>query len=115
MQLQIMQLLWQRGPTAARDITRELSPKGDIAHSTVQTVLRKMEAKGVVRHTIDDRTFIYEAAAKPDRVRRTATRDFLGRLFGGSPAGLISYLIQNEKLSADELHELRALIDEKEK
>src|SRR6476646_7550631 len=59
-QFRIMQVLWERGKASARHITDALNRDGPIAHSTVQTLLRKMEQKGVVAHHAEDRTFIYE-------------------------------------------------------
>lgn len=58
-QLQIMQVLWQQGQATAREITDELSRHKPIAHSTVQTLLRKLETKGAVRHETQERTFIF--------------------------------------------------------
>ena len=59
-QLRIMQVLWERGEASAGGISLDaLSPESGIAHSTVQTLLRKMEDKGVVGHEVNDRTFVF--------------------------------------------------------
>ncbi len=111
-QLQIMQILWRDGEATARQITEELSGASSIAHSTVQTLLRKMEEKGAVAHTQDDRTFIYRPLYREAEVRTTATHDLLSRVFNGSVYGLVSHLISNESVPAEELARLRELIDE---
>ncbi len=114
-QLQIMQILWQRGQATAREITDELSRTKPTAHSTVQTLLRKMEAKGAVTHVVEDRTFIFRPVHEEAAVTTTATRDLLSRLFNNSAYSLVSHLIQHEKISKEEMRQLRELIKENEK
>jgi BlaI family penicillinase repressor len=112
-QLRIMRVLWQRGQATAREITEALQETQPIAHSTVQTLLRKLEDKGSVRHRREDRTFIFVPAIAEDRVTRSATRDLVQRVFGGSAAGLIAHLLKEEKISPKEIEALRTLIDQK--
>ena len=110
-QLQIMQVLWQRGQATAREITDDLCQNAPIAHSTVQTLLRKLEAKGAVAHDSDDRTFVFRPLYRQAEVSASATRDLLERVFGGSVYGLVSHLLKNEAVSPEELARLRQLID----
>ncbi len=114
-QLQIMQLLWDRGHATARDITDELSRTEPIAHSTVQTLLRKLEAKGAVEHVVEDRTFVFRPLSQQADVTTNATRDLLSRVFQGSTFGLVSHLLKHEQLSREELRQLRQMIDEEVK
>ena len=109
-QLEIMRVLWQRGQATAREITDALS-EHNIAHSTVQTLLRKLEAKGAVTHEIEERTFIFLPLYREVEVTKSATRDLLVRLFGGSVSGMVAHLLKHEKVSRDELARLRKLID----
>ena len=112
-QLRIMQVLWGRGEATARDVTDALNRDEPIAHSTVQTLLRKMEEKGAVAHRADDRTFIYRPLVDAPSVTRGATRDLIERVFGGSAAGLVAYLLKEERIPREELREIRKLIDSK--
>jgi BlaI family penicillinase repressor len=112
LQLQIMQLLWRRGRATAREITEELGRSEPIAHSTVQTLLRKLEAKGAVNHTVEDRTFVFRPLYQQSEVTETATRDLLTRIFHGSVYGLVAHLIKHESISREELDRLRRLIEE---
>jgi BlaI family penicillinase repressor len=117
MQFRIMQVLWERGRITAREITDALneSEPGSVAHSTVQTLLRQLEAKGAVGHSAEGRTFLFHAQLKEDRVKKTATRDLLERVFGGSVGSLVAHLLTNEQLSKKELDELHRLIDQRRK
>lgn len=114
-QLDIMRVLWREGKATARQITDELNQKEPIAHSTVQTLLRKMEAKGAVKHEIDNRVFLFVPLYKEDEVTEVATHDLLSRLFGGSVSGLVAHLLKNEKISDEEMKELREMIDKERK
>src|SRR5688572_18681871 len=111
-QLSIMQVLWERGRATARDITELLSRRKPIAHSTVQTLLRKLEQKGAVTHTVEDRTFVFRPAVDRQSVTRSTTRDLIEGVFGGSAAGLIAHLLREERISKAEVEHLRQLIDQ---
>ncbi len=115
MQLRIMQVLWDRGRAHAREITDALNEAEPVAHSTVQTLLRQLEAKGAVGHDVDERTFVFYPRLNEERVKRTAARDLLERVFGGSAGNLVAYLLKDEALSRADLEEIRRLIDHRRK
>ncbi len=110
-QLQIMQILWERGEATAREITDALNQTEPIAHSTTQTLLRKLEAKGAVAHTVHDRVFVFRPLSREADISESAARDLLTRVFGGSVYGLVSHLLKHETISGDEMKRLRELID----
>ncbi|MHC4178074.1 MAG: BlaI/MecI/CopY family transcriptional regulator [Planctomycetota bacterium] len=112
-QLKIVQVLWEKGRANAREITEALNRQQPIAHSTVQTLLRKLEAKGAVGHDVEDRTFVFYPLVQEDCVKRGAARELVDRVFGGSPAGLLAYLVEDESVSPEELARVRELIDER--
>jgi BlaI family transcriptional regulator, penicillinase repressor len=111
MQFRIMQVLWTLGRANARKITDALCTAEPVAHSTVQTLLRQLEAKGAVGHESNERTFVFFPRLKEDKVKRTATRDLLERVFGGNVGSLVAHLLKNERLSRKELDEPKRLID----
>ena len=111
-QLQIMQVLWDRGRANAREITDALNETGEIAHSTVQTLLRQLETKKAVGHETVERTFVFFPLIEENNVTRSATRELINGIFDGSAAGLVAYLLENERIPKSELKQLRKLIDE---
>lgn len=113
-QTRILRVLWKHGEATARTITEELCREAFIAHSTVQTLLRKLEAKGAVGHSVRDRTFYFRPLVSEGQVVQSATRELLGRVFRGSAFSLVAHLVQNERLSREELDRVRKLIDEAE-
>lgn len=114
-QWKIMQVLWDRGRANAREITDAVSRTEPIAHSTVQTLLRKLEAKGAVAHDVEDRTFVFYPQVKEDKVKRGAVRELVDRVFDSSVAELVSYLLQNERVPREELDRIRKLIDHQQR
>lgn len=115
-QLRIMQVLWRRGKATAREITDDLNAQGAnrdavIAHSTVQTLLRKLENKGAVRHEVEERTFVFVPVHQENEIASGAAGDLLARLFDRSISGLVAHLLQHEKVSPEELGRLRQLIE----
>ena len=114
MQHRIMQLLWERGEANARDITDALNREAPVAHSTVQTLLRKLEQKGAIDHKVQERTFVFFPLVEQHKARRSATQEFLDRVFGGSAAGLVAHLLEHEKIPRKELEQIKKLIGEKE-
>ncbi len=109
-----MQVLWRCGPASVKDVQEALSKRR--AYTTVLTLLRILEEKGYVRHAehpSKPRAYLYAARTQRQATRRQHLRAFLARLFDNDAAALASGLIQDEQLSADDLHRLRALIDDK--
>ena len=111
-QLRILRVLWEHKRASARQITEALSAEGPIAHSTVQTLLRKLEKKGAVAHDAEERVFIFRALVSEEEVVRDATQDLLSRVFDGSAYGLVAHLLKSESISSEELAAILKLIDE---
>lgn len=112
LELRIMQVLWSGGPAAARQITDAVNAGAarPVAHSTVQTLLRKMEAKGAVTHEEADRVFVFRPCFSEEEVTRSATGDLLSRVFQGSASALVAHLLKREDVSSEERARLRALV-----
>jgi BlaI family penicillinase repressor len=112
LELQIMQILWRCGRATVREVTEELSQTRPLAQNTIQTMLRKLEAKGAVTHDVEDRAFVYRPLCQQSEVTASATRDLLTRLFDGSVYGLVAHLLKHERVSGDDLSRLRELIEQ---
>jgi BlaI family transcriptional regulator, penicillinase repressor len=113
MQHRIMQILWEKKTASARDITDILNKDEVVAHSTVQTLLRKLEVKGAVGHKSDDRTFVFFPLVEEKKAVRSATRELVDRVFSGSFAGLMAHLLENEKIPKAEMEQIKKLLDER--
>ena len=112
-QLKIMRILWRKQSATAREITEELSKEGTFAHSTVQTLLRKLEAKGAVSHEIQDRTFYFKPEVEESLVSQSATSEFIDRMFEGSLSGLVAHVLDHEVIAPEEFDRLEKMIKAK--
>jgi predicted transcriptional regulator len=107
-ELEILKVLWEKGPSSVRSVHRFLAPEEDLAYNTVQTLLRIMEDKGLVAHHVEGRTFIYT----PRFSRDESAARFLDQVFDGAAAQLVSSLLRGELIPPAELEQMHALIAE---
>jgi predicted transcriptional regulator len=112
-ELQILKVLWELGPSSVKDVHRRLQQQHpddeDLAYNTVQTLLRIMEKeKRLVAHHAAGRTFIYS----PRYSREQSAAGFLDRVFDGAASQLMLSLLRAERIPADELDKMHALIAE---
>src|SRR5580692_272499 len=113
-ELEIMKILWARGKASVREVQEDLNrATGPVAYSTVQTLLNIMEdKKGLVRHVVEGRTFIYVPKKSSERTIRELTKRFVDRVFDGAVDRMMVALIDSKAPSAEEFDRLRAMIDE---
>jgi predicted transcriptional regulator len=115
LQLRIMKILWLRAEAAVAEVHQALSGDGDWAYTTIATMLRKMEARGLVRHRLHERKFLYRPAVQAEEVTRKISAHFIERLFEGSLADMMAHLLTTRQISRQELARLESLIAERKK
>lgn len=101
---EILSVVWNRGPIAAEACRAGL--KRPLKESTVRTVLRRLEEKGFITHTVDGRTFMYSAAEKPADVAARAVQGVIDRFCGGSLEALLVGLVDRDVVDRKELERL---------
>ena len=111
LELEIMKAVWDSGTATVHDVQQALAPRCKRAYSTILTMMRKLEAKGYLRHELDDRTFIYRATVSSAQVRKGLLADLVDRVFDGSAQLVVSGLLDRKKLSEKELAAIRKLIE----
>jgi predicted transcriptional regulator len=110
LQLQIMRFLWEQGEGTVSDVHAALLETHGLAPTTIATMLKKMEAKGVVDHRTEGRRFVYYPTVSQAVVTKTMVADLAERLFDGSAAALASHLIEEHEVDGRELDVLRGII-----
>ena len=103
----IMAVLWARGEAPAADVHEALREARGLAPTTIATMLRKMEDKGIVAHRTSGRQFLYRPTVSEDQVRRSMVGELVERLFGGDPNALVAHLVSEHEIEAGELPDLR--------
>ena len=112
-ELDIMTVLWDRGPSTANDVRDALADQGvDLAYNTVLTLLRILEDKGHIDHVEEGRAHRFRALVKKKDAGASALTRTVNRLFGGSAEALVTQLVQQRGLSTDDLKKLRRIVDE---
>jgi BlaI family penicillinase repressor len=112
LQLQIMQVLWQRHQATVAEVHADLTRQRPFAYTTIATMLRKMETRHLVTHHVEGRTFIYRAAVDASSVSGGMAEHLLNRFFEGRLADLVSHLLSTREVSRAELSRLERLIAE---
>lgn len=107
-ELDIMSVLWRRKTATVGEIRDELTDS--LAYPTVQTMLRVLEGKGYVRHTQDGRAFRFHPLVAQDDLADSVLRRLVAKVYHGSRELLVSRLIADESISADELRRIRKLL-----
>jgi BlaI family transcriptional regulator, penicillinase repressor len=110
-ELQILRVLWEQGPSSLGDVCEALRRQRDVATTTVATMLRVMLDKGLVQRKPADRGHLWSAAVTQAAAARSMVGKLVDGIFNGSASRLVAHLVEAGDLTADELSELRQLID----
>src|SRR5713226_6807342 len=114
-ELEILRVLWSRGPSTVREVHEELSEKKAMGYTTVLKLLQIMTMKGTVRRNETQRAHVYEACLPAEQTKRQIAGDMLQRVFEGSASQLMVHALAGSKSSREEVEELRRLLDEYER
>ena len=106
-----MRVLWDLGPCTVRQVHEVLSRERAAAYTTSLKLLQIMTDKGLVSRDERDRSHVYQAKLTEEQTQRQLVRDLLDRAFGGSATKLVMQALAARRASAEELSEIRRLID----
>ncbi|HVX59525.1 MAG TPA: BlaI/MecI/CopY family transcriptional regulator [Pirellulales bacterium] len=114
LQLAIMHVLWEQGAATVAEVRKALAPQRRLAHTTVATMLAKLEVKGHVTRQSDGRVNVYRPKLRREQVTRTMVADLVQRLFAGDVAEMACHLVDAGDVSRESLARLKKLIRQKE-
>ena len=110
---EILRLVWQLEEATVQGICEALPAKRKIAYKTVQTLLRRLEDKGYLKHKTEGKAHVFFPAVAQEKVVKRTVLEFLDRLFGGDPRPLMQFLAEDGHVDAEDIENLRKLIDKK--
>ena len=110
-ELDVMGVLWATGSATVAEVREQLP--ADLAYTTVLTILRNLEAKGFVRHEGEGKAHRYFPLVARKTAGRSAVARLIDKMFGGDPAMLVSHLVSDHPLSAEDIRKLHATLGER--
>jgi BlaI family transcriptional regulator, penicillinase repressor len=111
-ELEILKILWERGEASVRDVYEQMRETASIVQNTVQAFLRTMEEKGLVRHRVTGRTFVYKPVAPREQTTRRLTSQFVQHVFDGAIDQVVETLFSHRTPTDAELARLEELVAE---
>jgi predicted transcriptional regulator len=111
----LMRVFWSKPSATAAEVVADLRTSRPLAHTTVATLLSRLEKRGLLVADREGRQVSYRAAVSRQEVRRSMVSALLAGLFDGEARGLLSHLVDQRSIGADELAEIRAALTRKER
>jgi predicted transcriptional regulator len=109
--LEILKILWQRGPSTVRQVRDTLAEERDLAYTSVMTIMSIMADKGYVRRRKAKGSYVYRPVLERRSAARAMLSDVVNRAFDGSAAAAAVHLLESAEIDREELHELRQLLE----
>jgi predicted transcriptional regulator len=114
-ELEILQILWSRGPSTVREIHEVLAKEKDLGYTSALKLLQIMTAKGLVTRSEDQRAHVYAATQPAEKTKQQFAADVLQRVFRGSASQLLQHVLSGRRGSKKEIEEIRRMLDEYER
>jgi predicted transcriptional regulator len=112
-ELEMMNVLWRLSEGTVADVQEALLPHRKLAYTSISTILRILEQKGVLRSRKEGRGHVYIPTVAKESYETTSLRHLIGKVFDGAPSSLVKRLLEEEELSDTELREIRRLLNER--
>lgn len=110
-ELEILQVLWEKGQASVRDVHEELLKTKEAGYTTTLKLMQIMHEKGLVKRDDSIKTHIYQAAVSKEKTQKHLLTKMIDSLFGGSPTQLVMQALGNHKASDIEIEEIQKLLD----
>jgi predicted transcriptional regulator len=114
-ELEILHILWSRGPSTVREIHEVLAKEKDVGYTSALKLLQIMTTKGLVTRTEEQRAHVYEATQPAEKTKQQFAADVLQRVFRGSASQLLQHALSGRRGSKKEIEEIRRMLDEYER
>ena len=111
---EVLRIVWELENATVQEVCDGLPKSRDIAYATVQTLLRRLEKKGYVKHITKGKAHVFYPEVKQEDVIGSAVGSFVDKLFGGDAVPLVQYLAKHGKITSDDVSKLKKLVNKKE-
>ena len=110
LQLSLMRVLWMRGEASTAEVAEAVRGERDLAHTTVATLLTRLEKRGVVAARRDGRLLVYRPLVSEAQVKRSMVSSLIAQVFRGDPKALLAHLVSEREVAQGDLEQVRALL-----
>ncbi len=114
-ELELMNILWKRGEGSVANVIEGLSKGRDLAYTSVSTILRILEQKSIIKARKEGKGHIYVPLLRKEDYEKKAVKHVVDKIFEGLPSLLVKQLLDSNRLTADELKEIKSLLLKMEK
>lgn len=111
-EMEILQIVWSLEEATVQDVLDRILRRRRVAYTSVMTMMRNLAEKGLLKYRAEGRSYVYSAAVNPRTIKRRLLRETVEKVFGGSPVELFQNLVETEKLTDEEVRELKRIIRE---
>ena len=108
---EVMKIVWKNTPVSTNEVTETLTSTTDWSPKTIQTMLKRLVNKGALTYVKEGRVFVYTPLVEEDEYISQKSSSFLSRYYDGELTSMVSAYLENDRLSDDEISELRSLLD----
>lgn len=111
LQAAVMEIVWDLQQATVQQVLDRLAARKKLAYTTVLSAMQKLERLGWLKHRAEGRTYIYLPTRTRDAEGRRSLSNLLGSVFDDNPLAMMQHLLEDERIGADELAELRRMVD----
>jgi len=115
LQRTVMEATWDLGEATVHEVRDRLAKKKPLAYTTILSTMQKLEKAGWLQHRTDGRVHVFRATRSREEVGMGAMKRLVSRAFKGDPLLMFQHLLEDQKLTAEDLSEMRAMIDARRK
>ncbi|MDT3959904.1 BlaI/MecI/CopY family transcriptional regulator [Staphylococcus kloosii] len=108
----VMNVIWDKQSASANEIVFEIQQYKEISEKTIRTLITRLYKKEILTRHKADRVYYYSSNVKEDNIKLKTAKNFLNKLYGGDMKNLVLNFAQHEELSAEEIKELRDILDD---
>ena len=108
---EVMKIVWKNTPVSTNEVTEALTSTPDWSPKTLQTMLKRLVNKGALTYVKEGRVFVYTPLVEEDEYISQKSSSFLSRYYDGELTSMVSAYLENDRLSDEEISELRSLLD----
>ncbi len=114
-EVEILSVLWDKGPVTVREVHTELAKAREIGYTTVLKLMQIMTGKGLLLRDESQRSHVYRPKQKPEAMQRRIVRDVIAKVFSGSTEQLVLRALSSRKSTPDQIAEIRKMLDQLER